>query len=83
MGVSLSKQAHRQLGMLRQQGAAGAPTSFHSRDTKGSRASEHLALLSGDAEIGALIRAYDRASIPLGSQTDWPQGLKTAVWLNL
>jgi len=45
--------------------------------------SEKLAFLSGGGETGALIRAYDWASTPLGPPADWPQGLKTAVRLLL
>lgn len=44
---------------------------------------EKLAFLSGGGEMGALIRAYDWASTPLGPPADWPQGLKTAVRLLL
>ncbi len=35
--------------------------------------------LSGGGEMGALIRAYDWASSPLGPPGSWPQGLKTSV----
>ena len=35
--------------------------------------------LSGGGEMGALIRAYDWASSPLGEPGTWPQGLKTSV----
>jgi PAS domain S-box-containing protein len=39
--------------------------------------------LAGGGTMGALIRAYDWASSPLGPPASWPQGLKTAVRLLL
>jgi signal transduction histidine kinase/CheY-like chemotaxis protein len=35
--------------------------------------------LAGGGEMGALIRAHDWASGPLGAPETWPQGLKTSV----
>src|SRR5262245_28363608 len=37
----------------------------------------------GGGEMGALIRAYDWESTPLGPICDWPQSLRTAVELML
>jgi PAS domain S-box-containing protein len=42
-----------------------------------------LGFLSGGGEMGALIRAYDWASTPLGDPQTWPQSLKTAVRIML
>jgi two-component sensor histidine kinase len=39
--------------------------------------------LSGGGELGALIRAHDWASSPLGLPETWPRGLKTTVRLML
>ncbi len=39
--------------------------------------------LAGGGEMGALIRAYDWASSPLGDPHSWPQALKTSVRLLL
>ena len=39
--------------------------------------------LIGDGELGALIRAYDWTSTPLGRPEDWPQSLKIAVRIML
>src|SRR3982750_4851708 len=35
--------------------------------------------LDGGGEMGALIRAFDWASHPLGAPASWPQSLKSAV----
>ncbi|HEX3406419.1 MAG TPA: PAS domain-containing protein [Caulobacteraceae bacterium] len=49
-----------------------------------SRASANsLAFLAGGGELGALIRAFDWASTPLGPPQAWPQSLKTAVRIML
>ena len=42
-----------------------------------------LNFLNGGGEMGAIIRAYDWASTPLGPPGAWPQPLKTAVRLLL
>ena len=42
-----------------------------------------LRFLSGGGEMGALIRAFDWASTPLGSPKDWPQVLKVSIRLLL
>ena len=39
--------------------------------------------LTGGGELGALIRAYDWTSTPLGRPEDWPQSLKIAVRIML
>ncbi|HJU16384.1 MAG TPA: ATP-binding protein [Stellaceae bacterium] len=39
--------------------------------------------LAGGGELGALMRAFDWASTPLGQPEDWPQSLKTAVRIML
>jgi PAS domain S-box-containing protein len=39
--------------------------------------------LAGGGEMGAIIRAYDWSSSPLGSPSAWPQALKTSVRLLL
>ncbi|WP_114948569.1 hybrid sensor histidine kinase/response regulator [Microvirga calopogonii] len=48
-----------------------------------SRTDTRLAFLSGGKEMGALIRAHDWASTPLGEPADWPYGLKTLVGVML
>jgi len=45
--------------------------------------SSSLSFLEGGGDMGALIRAYDWKSSPLGEPARWPQGLKTAVRLLL
>ena len=35
--------------------------------------------LAGGGEMGALMRAYDWASTPLGLPQLWPQSLRTAI----
>jgi PAS domain S-box-containing protein len=47
------------------------------------RQCEPEAFLSGGGEMGALIRAYDWASSPLGPPEHWPAGLKIALRLLL
>lgn len=42
-----------------------------------------LRFLDGGGTMGALIRAHDWASTPLGLPTDWPQPLKTIVGVML
>lgn len=44
---------------------------------------ENLDFFSGGGEMGALIRAHDWASTPIGSPGRWPQSLRTAVRLML
>lgn len=41
------------------------------------------AFLAGGGQTGALIRAYDWSSTPLGLPEAWPQALRTAVGLML
>jgi signal transduction histidine kinase len=41
------------------------------------------AFLDGGGELGALMRAYDWTSTPLGPPEDWPRALKTAVRIML
>jgi hypothetical protein len=38
-----------------------------------------LPFLEGGGEMGALIRAKDWSSTPLGAVNAWPQSLRTAV----
>ena len=42
-----------------------------------------LAFLAGGGEMGALIRAHDWSSTPLGAPENWPQSLKLAVRIML
>lgn len=42
-----------------------------------------IRFLSGGGELGALIRAHDWASSPLGPPENWPRGLKTTIRLML
>jgi PAS domain S-box-containing protein len=42
-----------------------------------------LDFIAGGGEMGALMRAHDWASSPLGMPQDWPQSLRTAVRLML
>ena len=44
---------------------------------------ELRAFLSGGGEMGALIRAHDWASTPLGPIHDWPQSLRSALSISL
>ena len=41
------------------------------------------AFLAGGGELGAMMRAFDWTSTPLGSPESWPQSLKTAVRIML
>ena len=46
------------------------------------RLAEDLAVgdvLAGGGEMGALTRAFDWSSTPLGPVSEWPQSLRTAV----
>jgi PAS domain S-box-containing protein len=43
------------------------------------RIENKLDFLAGGGEMGALMRAYDWTSSPLGIPSAWPQGLRTAV----
>jgi len=45
--------------------------------------SDAVDFLAGGGEMGALTRAYDWSSNPLGSPESWPQSLRTAVRLLL
>ena len=48
----------------------------------GDRAPKGVAeetFLEGGGELGALVRAFDWTSTPLGPPATWPQSLKTAV----
>lgn len=55
-----------------------------STNTVAHGASDHgLAFLSGEGEMGALMRAHDWSSSPLGQPEDWPQSLRTVVSLML
>lgn len=40
-----------------------------------------LTFLSGGGEVGALMRAHDWSTSPLGHPRDWPQALRTVVEL--
>jgi len=40
-----------------------------------------MSFLAG-GEMGALMRAHDWSTSPLGSPADWPQALRTAVRLH-
>lgn len=51
------------------------------QDSGGERAGQDF--LFGGGEMGALTRAFDWASTPLGPPAGWPQSLKTAVRLLL
>jgi signal transduction histidine kinase/ActR/RegA family two-component response regulator len=42
-----------------------------------------LMFLSGGGELGAMMRAHDWSSSPLGHPRDWPQALRTVVGLML
>ncbi len=44
---------------------------------------ERASFLAGGGELGALMRAFDWTSTPLGSPDSWPQSLKTAVRIML
>ncbi len=44
---------------------------------------ERASFLAGGGELGALMRAFDWTSTPLGSPEVWPQSLKTAVRIML
>ena len=44
---------------------------------------ERLSVLADGGEMGALMRAFDWASTPIGPCERWPQGLRTAVQLVL
>lgn len=52
-------------------------------ERKPSEAGDASGFLAGGGEMGALIRAYDWASNPLGRPETWPQSLKTAVRIML
>lgn len=43
------------------------------------RPQEEMELFSGGGEMGALMRAFDWAASPLGSVSQWPQSLRSAV----
>src|SRR3990167_10959566 len=53
------------------------------RVSKARQFSMSLRFLNGGGAMGALIRAHDWASTPLGRPTDWPQPLKTIVGVML
>jgi PAS domain S-box-containing protein len=48
-----------------------------------SHARERLSFLAGGGEMGALMRAYDWGSTPIGPPETWPQSLRTTVRLLL
>ena len=65
-----------------------SPLSFpfafpHNGCLMGSSRGTPPAFLEGGGEMGALMRAYDWASSPLGDPDTWPQALRTAVDLML
>ena len=43
------------------------------------RNGDNQEFLSGGGELGALMRAFDWASGPLGPVSEWPHSLRTAV----
>jgi len=47
------------------------------------KATNELVFLSGGGEVGALMRAKDWSTSPLGSPTTWPQSLRSVVGLLL
>ena len=49
----------------------------------GSLEQEQAELFAGGGEMGALMRAYNWSTTPLGPPGDWPQSLKTAVRIML
>jgi len=48
-----------------------------------SHAGERLSFLAGGGEMGALMRAHDWGSTPIGPPETWPQSLRTSVRLLL
>jgi len=48
-----------------------------------SHARERFSFLAGGGEMGALMRAYDWGSTPIGPPETWPQSLRTTVRLLL
>src|ERR1700757_4070485 len=56
---------------------------MNSPDLPGRPLDVSLSFLAGGGELGALIRAFDWATTPLGPPQDWPQSLKTAVRIML
>lgn len=50
---------------------------------QGSSTAPNRDVFQGGGEMGALIRSHDWAATPLGSITEWPQSLKTAVGIML
>ncbi len=58
---------------------------MNDRDSErfGPAPSGNVAFLAGGGELGALMRAFDWRSTPLGPPEDWPQSLKTAVRIML
>jgi PAS fold len=45
--------------------------------------SDSLSFVAGGGDMGERIRAFDWSTTPLGSLSEWPQGLKTAVRIML
>lgn len=50
---------------------------------KGGTSTTDFDLLSGGGELGAMMRAFDWTSSPLGPPEQWPQSLKTTVRIML